>query len=177
MNGLMNLTKLPPGFSWAHLQALYLLFPVGLITVWMLVQVDSWRKLFAPLMRAALLVLLVLALAGPERVATQEGETRPVLIDMSRSITPAMREWEQKLVKEDLHFRAADPVIAFGLRPSETTVGNLDKLRESPESCADCGLEGTDIEAALHKVAATVDSTGGPVVMITDGWENHGDAR
>ncbi len=41
-----------------------------------------------------------------------------------------------------------------------------------------CGPEATDIEGALRKLAARRRSGGsGPVVLVTDGWENRGDAR
>ena len=43
--------------------------------------------------------------------------------------------------------------------------------------CTACAPDATDLEAALDKVAANPDARDGPVVLVTDGWENHGDAE
>src|SRR6266481_1887979 len=159
--------------SFARPQAFYLLIPAAAIFAWMLLQADSWRKLFAPAMRALLLALIVFALAGPQRVAEQEGSARAVLVDLSRSMTPAMREWTSSLLLKQLKFRRSDPAIVFGLHPVRTTVGQLAEWQDKP--CADCAPEGTDLEVPLKEAAN--DSSGGPVVMVTDGWENHGDGN
>jgi Ca-activated chloride channel family protein len=162
--------------SLLHPHALYLLVPVAAILIWMLLQVDGWRKLFALFMRAMLLVLLVLALAGPERVTTTEGNARPVLIDSSNSITTSMRQWTAGLLRDRLKFRADDPAIMFGLGSSHATVGEIAKLSTSDHECGKCRPEGTDVESALRKYVEAQGESGGPVVMVTDGWENNGDA-
>ena len=80
-----------------------------MILAWSLLGVDAPRKLFAPLLRAIVLALFVLALANPQTIMRSEGTTRPAMVDASASITPAMRAWTLKLLRDDLKLRAGDP--------------------------------------------------------------------
>ena len=61
----MNLSLILAGAKLANPGALWLLIAVGLIFAWSLLGVDTPRKLIAPLLRAAVLALCVLALADP----------------------------------------------------------------------------------------------------------------
>jgi len=81
------------GVKLANPGALWLLIAVGVILAWSLLGVDAPRKLFAPLLRAAVLALCVLALADPQTITRSEGTTRPAVVDASASITAAMRAW------------------------------------------------------------------------------------
>ena len=79
--------------TWLQPEALYLLIPVGVLLLWWLARVNALRRIPAPIMRAIVLALLVLAMAGPQRLSTLEGAAKPVLLDASMSITPEMRAW------------------------------------------------------------------------------------
>ena len=46
----------------------------------------------------------------------------------------------------------------------------------SPDASS-CAPAATNLEAALEKVAATPAARDGTVVLVTDGWQNHGDAE
>ena len=142
------------GMKLANPRALWLLIAVGVIFAWSLLGVDTPRKLFAPLLRAAVLALCVLALADPQTITRSEGTTRPAVVDASASITEAMRAWTAKLLRDDLKLRAGDPAVIFATDPEPTTVaGALSKL-DAAAGCATCAPGATDLEAALEKVAA-----------------------
>ncbi len=61
----------------AHPHMLYLLIGVGVIFVWSMFQVDTPRRIFAPMIRAMVLALVVLALADPERIVDLSGAGAP----------------------------------------------------------------------------------------------------
>ncbi len=174
---LGNLGVMLAGVKLANPGALWLLIAVGVILAWSLLGVDAPRKLFAPLLRAAVLALCVLALADPQTITRSEGTTRPAVVDASASITAAMRAWTAKLLRDDLKLRAGDPAVIFATNPEPTTVsGALAKL-DAAAGCSTCAPGATDLEAALEKVAANPAAHDGSVVLVTDGWENHGDAE
>jgi Ca-activated chloride channel homolog len=173
----MNPGAMLAGVKLANPHALWLLIAVGVILGWSLLGVDTPRNLFAPLLRAVVLALCVLALADPQTVTRSEGTTRPAVVDASASITEAMRAWTAKLLRDDLRLRAGDPAVIFATDSEPTTVaGALSKLGTAA-GCATCAPGATDLEAALDKVAANPAAHDGPVVLVTDGWENHGDAE
>ena len=138
----MNPGVILGGVKLANPHALWLLIGVGVILGWSLLGVDTPRKLFAPLLRAAVLALCVLALADPQTVTRSEGTTRPAVVDASASITAAMRTWTAKLLRDDLKLRAGDPAVIFATDPEPTTVsGALSKL-DAAAGCANCAPGG-----------------------------------
>ena len=126
-------------------------------------------------MRAAVLALLVLAMAGPQRLSTSEGAAKPVALDASMSITPEMRAWEADLVRDQLKLKPSDPAVIFAKQPIAHTVGDALASLTGPSGCQLCGPQATNLAAALQKLTA-LNEAGGPVVLVTDGWENQGDA-
>ncbi|HZO81803.1 MAG TPA: VWA domain-containing protein [Candidatus Binataceae bacterium] len=173
----MNPGALLDGVSFANPHALWLLVVVAAVLAWSLLGADAWRKLFAPLIRAAALALCVIALAGPQRVNRIEGTTRPAVVDVSSSVTPAMREWTERLLRDELKLRGADPAVVFATNPEPATVSEALKTLSAAGGCAGCAPAATDLEAALEKVAANPAARNGPVVLVTDGWENRGEAE
>ncbi len=159
---------------WSHPEALYLLIGVGVVLLWWLIQADALRKTIAPVMRAVLLALVVIALAGPQRLSTSEGAARPVMLDASASITPEMRAWTADLVRNQLKLRSGDPAIIFAGQPIARNLGDALAALTSA-GCAECRPGATDLAAALARLTALGEGNG-PVVLVTDGWENQGDA-
>jgi Ca-activated chloride channel homolog len=160
----------------ARPDALYLLAIPALVLFWSLVNAGELRRTWAPIIRAVVLALFVLALANPEKVMRYEGSARPAVVDASASITPAMRAWTANLLKDGLDLRAGDQAEIFATSSHPATVGRIQEQFTAGTPCAECGPDGTDLETALQHLAANPDAQGGPAVLVTDGWENHGDA-
>ena len=106
-------TVFPHDLTFAHREVLYLLAIPAIVLLWGLVNAREIRRVFAPLMRAIVLALFVVALANPQQVMHSEGAARPAIVDASASITPAMRAWTLKLIRDDLGLRAGDPAYMF----------------------------------------------------------------
>src|SRR5260370_36518568 len=56
-------------------------------------------------------------------------------------------------------------------------IATMESAFESSTGCAECGPAGTNREAALYRIAADPEAHGGPAVLVTDGWQNRGDAE
>jgi Ca-activated chloride channel homolog len=162
--------------SFARPEALYILAVPIAVLMWSLISVRSFRKIFAPLMRAAALALFVLAMAGPEKIIRIEGATRPAILDASASITPAMRAWEIDLIRNRLKLRSSDPAILFGADTTPSSVSDAIFTLNSASGCKTCTAGATNLENALGAIASNPAARGGPAVIVTDGWENRGDA-
>lgn len=156
--------------------ALYLLVGVGLIALWSVLQAERPRELWAPLTRALVLALAVIALAGPEKIVTYQGAARPAVIDFSSSITPAMRRWSAHLLA-GLGLRPQDPAVAFGKAARAQSIGAATAALNAPGGCPACQPDGSDLETALRRLVSLDDGKGGPAVLVTDGWENRGSAE
>ncbi len=172
----MNLVHFIAGASLARPWALYLLAMPALVILWAAVNLRSARAILAPLMRAIALALFILALAGPQKVMRTKGTTRPVVLDASASITPAMRGWDLDLLRKGLKLRTDDPAIIFASTAVNSTVGKAASTLESAGGCAECDPKATDLANALGRLAADPAARGGPAILLTDGWQNLGDA-
>jgi Ca-activated chloride channel family protein len=171
---------LPHDLTLAHPEAMYLIAVPALVLLWSLINVISRRevrRIFAPLMRAIVLALFVMALANPERVTRSEGSARPAVVDASASITPAMRAWTVKLLRDELGLRGGDPAFAFATGAVPETIASIETSFEEGKSCAECAPGATNLESALYRLASDPDARGGPAVLVTDGWQNRGDAE
>ena len=113
--------------TFARPEAFYLLAIPAVVLLWSLIGLRSLRGIFAPLMRALALALFVLALAGPEKIMREEGATRPAVIDVSASITPAMRAWGIDLISNQLKLRGSDPAMLFGSENHPTSIQRRDR--------------------------------------------------
>jgi len=174
-SAIMNWRTFVGELSFAHPNALYLLAAIAIVAAWWLIR--TGRRAAAPTIRAIVLALFVLALAGPESVYRYEGTTRPAVIDASNSITPAMRAFCARLLSDRLKLRPEDPAIVFASVPLSSTAGQAIAMLTSASGCEACGPEATDLEAALARLASDPDAAGGPAMLVTDGWENRGDAE
>ena len=161
-------------FAWP--QAFYLFAPIGLVLVYWLWRAGNVRRALPPLLRAIVLSIFVLALAEPRTITRSEGTMRPVLIDASASITSAMRQYIIRLLRDGLNYHTRDPALVFGGLPVEDTFGDAVALLSLGRGCVQCAPAGTNLEAALAKIAADPAARGGKVVLVTDGWQNRGEA-
>ena len=167
---------IPHGLTLARPGALWLLAIVAALAAWSFWQAGTPSRAAAPLIRTLALILFVLAMADPQSVMRSEGSTRPALIDASASITPAMRNFSIKLLRDGLGYRAHDPAIVFATAPLEQNFGAVENSMETTYGCTGCAPGATNLQAALDLVAAEQEAHDGPVVLVTDGWENRGDA-
>lgn len=168
---------LPHDLTFAHREVLNLLAIPAIVLLWGVLHARQFRRVFAPLMRALVLALFVLALANPQQVMQSEGAARPAIVDASASITPAMRGWTLKLLRDDLGLRAGDPAYMFASEAAPQSIGGVEAAFANGTGCAECGPGATNLEGALDRIAADPDAHGGPAVMVTDGWQNRGDAE
>jgi len=173
----LNPSWLPHDLTLARPQALYLLVVPANVLVWGLANARELRRIFAPLIRAVVLVLFVLALANPERVTRTEGAARPAMIDASASITPAMRAWTVKLLRDQLGLRGGDPAFMFANTVAHDSISSVEDALDHGAGCAACEPTATNLENALYRLASDPDAHGGPAVLVTDGWQNRGDAE
>ncbi len=169
--------SLPHDLTLAHPELLYLLALPAVVLLWSLINARELRRIYAPLMRAAVLALFVLAAAGPQQVMHSEGAARPALVDASASITPQMRAWTVKLLSEELGLRAADPVYMFASTVAPDSIGAMANAVRAGKECTACAPAATNLETALYRLAADPDARGGGAVLLTDGWQNRGDAE
>lgn len=164
------------GLTFARPEAFYLLGAIAILLGWWLWQARTLIRSAAPILRALVLLLLVAALADPRRVMRAEGSARPVLIDASASITPKMREFTAGLLSDQLRLRPGDPALIFATTARDDTLGRALATLTSASGCAGCGPGATNLEAALAEIAGRAGARGGPIVLVTDGWQNQGDA-
>jgi Ca-activated chloride channel homolog len=169
--------ELPHDLTFAHRDVLYLLAIPAIVLLWGLLHARELRRVFAPLMRAIALAMFIIALANPQQVMHSEGAARPAIVDASASITPAMRAWTLKLLRDDLGLRAGDPAYIFATDAAPQSIGGVETAFANGSGCAECLPGATNLEAALYRIAADPDAHGGPAVMVTDGWQNRGDAE
>ena len=169
--------SMPHDLTFAHREVLYLLAIPAIVLLWGLINARELRRVFAPLMRAIVLALFVIALANPQQVMHSEGAARPAIVDASASITPAMRAWTLKLLHDDLGLRAGDPAYMFAGDSAPQSIGGVESAFANGGGCPECGPGATNLEGALYRIAADPDAHGGPAVMVTDGWQNRGDAE
>ncbi|MBE3603000.1 VWA domain-containing protein, partial [bacterium] len=157
-------------------QALHLLPVVAALLGWWLWRAQTPLRMLAPVVRAIVLALFVIALADPRSVMRHEGAARPVIIDASASITPSMREWTIGVLRDQLKLRGGDPAMLFAGAPVAANLGDAEAMLAAKSGCAECAPEATNLQAALERIASDAAARGGPVVLVTDGWQNRGDA-
>jgi len=176
-DAIANALHIPlKGPTFARPEAFDLLVVIAILLAWWLWQARSMMRSIAPILRALVLVMFVAALADPHSVMRSEGSARPTLIDASASITPQMRDFTVKLLNDQLKLRAGDPALIFATVPVEDTIGGALATLTGATGCSACGPSAANLEAALNQIAGDADARGGPIVMVTDGWQNHGEA-
>jgi len=154
----------------------YLFVPAALILLYWLWRAGTIRRAAAPILRAIVLSTFILALIEPRTITRSEGTTQPVLIDASASITSTMRDWAIALLRDRLNFHAHDPALIFGGTAVERSFGDATSFLSGNKGWVQCAPGVTNLEAALEKIAADPAARGGNVVLVTDGWQNRGDA-
>src|SRR6266850_156307 len=169
-------------FQFTHPFYLLLLIPALGWVIWFAwksdVQLTRWRRWMALVIRALVVTLLVLAIAGLQWLRPREGMNVFFVLDRSDSIPSPQQEVAEGL----LYKLAADKksidkagTIVFGSEASIDRMPNLAIVKQKIEAVV--GTERTDLAAAIRLGTAAFPETGQKrLVLMTDGNENVGDA-
>jgi uncharacterized membrane protein/Mg-chelatase subunit ChlD len=144
----------------------------------------SIRGKLAMLVRAGVIVLLVLALAGMNKIRKNEDLNVLFMLDTSRSVPPEVRRQAEDFVvraTKEMHPNDRASVLTFDGRTNieqlPTRPGPDGGLHVPPPFAEGQQPDRTNLAQALRMAAAcTLDSTRNRVVLISDGNQNVGDA-
>jgi len=136
------------------------------------------RKRFAIGLRAVVLVLLVLALAGLQTVRRNRGVTTIYVLDRSDSVPTESSARHEAFIRKSLEAQGPDDragLVVFGKDPvvdvNTGSMRSLGKIYAHPDNSA------TDLAAAIRLASAMFGSgTARRLVVLSDGNETAGDA-
>ncbi|MEO6033707.1 MAG: VWA domain-containing protein [Verrucomicrobiota bacterium] len=142
------------------------------------VQISAWRRWVAFVLRVAIVLALVLAIAGLQWKKPLEGMNVFFLLDRSDSVPSGQQEAAKEMVnKFSAQKKITDKagVLVFGtdagIESAPNPAVNLQKIQ------AIIGTERTDIAGAIRLGTAAFPETGQKrLVLFSDGNENIGDA-
>src|SRR5436190_2096495 len=161
---------------------LYLLLIAVPWTIWLAVksdvQISAWRRWTAFGLRMAIVLALILAMAGLQWKQPQEGMNAFFLLDRSDSIPVQQQEAARLYVsRASANKKPIDRagVLAFGTDAAIDTSPN-EKVGDQKIQAV-VGSERTDIASAIRLGTAAFPETGQKrLVLLSDGNENIGDA-
>ena len=145
----------------------------------------KWRRLFALVLRSAVLTVLALALAKAQWLETNDGVCVIYVLDQSESIPQEKRDLMiryavKSVEKHRVREKDQAGVVIFGgdakieSPPHDGPLPNIDRL----ESDFDLQTQSTSLEAAIKLAKASFpEGVAQRVVLISDGNENLGDVR
>jgi Ca-activated chloride channel family protein len=136
------------------------------------------RRRLAVGLRAVLLILMVLALAGLQTVRSNKGVTTLYVLDMSASMGAPAADAARQFIGKSLEALGPNDragLIAFGKEPvidvNTGSLRTLGKVYSNPDSSA------TDLASAIRLASASFgEGTARRMVLLTDGNETTGDA-
>jgi Ca-activated chloride channel family protein len=167
------------GIQFNETWLLILLLPLGGYVWWMwrtLHRLQRGRKIMSITLRSTVLILLILALAGPQWFTLQESKQVVFALDRSDSVEAASRTLsfirkaaEQRGVKDEA------AVISMGL--DAALEKSLDsRTLDSFELTSPLNGQFSDLGAGLQLSSSLLHAeAGGRIVLISDGEENVGD--
>ena len=169
-------------FQFTDPQWLWLAVPALGWVIWLFrtsdVQISSWRRWAALVLRIMVLLALILAIAGLQWKRPLEGVNVFFLLDRSQSIPSPQQEAAVKYVTRAAAEKKKEDrggVLAFGTGASLESVANEILKLEKVTAVVD--TERTDISSAIRLGTAAFPETGQKrLVLISDGNENLGDA-
>lgn len=168
-------------YQFTHPQWLLLLPPALAVICWLAlkthVQISAWRRWTAFVLRFVIVIAVVFAIAGLQRLIPQEGMNVYFLLDRSDSI-PSI---QQKQALAQINKFAADMkksdrggVVVFGseaaIEFSPSAIIDVEKIQ------AVIGTQRSDLAGAVRLGTAAFPETGQKrLVLMSDGNENIGD--
>ncbi|MFZ4507624.1 MAG: VWA domain-containing protein [Fimbriimonas sp.] len=159
---------------------LLLLLPVLGALIWSIRHLHGMakgRKYFAIAIRAVLLSLIVIALAGPEAYRPHKGVATFFLLDASDSVDSAERKSAEKFLREAFQNLGEDNMaglIVFGKEPVVDAAAAGRRDLGTIQSRVDGSA--SDLAAAIRLASASFpDGKSRRLVLLTDGNETRGD--
>ena len=147
-----------------------LILPVLAVLLLLVAWLKKSRHIAAPLMRYALMTLLIFAAAGPRRFQP-EPEILPrqvIVLDASASVDPGTLTAVQNALAESGLTADEAVVVQFGQKPG--VVGNWTETWPAAEG----GTVSTNIESALDFVGQMT-APGESILLVSDGLATEGD--
>lgn len=169
-------------FQFTHPYYLLALAPCLAWVLWFAwksdVQLGTWRRWTALIIRLIVLLALIFAIAGLQWLLPVEGMNVFFVMDRSDSVPSAQQEAARQYINrasKQMHKVDKAGVIVFGSEASIESAPNsavdLEKIQ------AVVGTERTDLAAAIRLGTAAFPETGQKrLVLLSDGNENAGDA-
>lgn len=145
---------------------------IGLPVLWL------WfrhRRIFVLLSRTLIFVLLVIALADPQFVTKQtqrETEARIFAFDLSRSISPDMRQWMDTSSRGALSPTGRDRTFIFAAETKEAENWR-ELIKTGPSGQDTVRPENTNLQKLFENLLS-LSTAPLNVYLFTDGWENQG---
>lgn len=164
--------SLPP-LAYDRPEFLFLLALLPLFWLWQWRAFRSLASFFSLLLHSLVLALLVLAVAGIHRLLPGTTSTPLLVLDLSRSVTAAQRQWMRSVIEERVHPTSDTPVVVFAGGHQRMSWREAEPLLAVPP--ADLRLEETNLESALTNVLK--EATNQNVYLLSDGWETKGETR
>ena len=168
-------------YQFTHPEWLLLLLPALAFTIWFAlkthVQISPWRRWIAFGLRFVIVTLVILAIAGLQRLIPQEGMNVYFLLDRSDSIPSRQQEMALDLINKyagDKKEEDKAGVVVFGTEAaiefSPNAIVDLEKIH------AVIGTERSDLAGAVRLGTAAFPEAGQKrLVLVSDGNENLGD--
>ena len=181
---MSDITLLRPGFLWLAL----LVIPLVFLTARRLVGLAPWRRRTAILLQTLSALLLLVTLAEPALVKADQAFSLVVVLDSSASVSSQGRQQaaayaQGVIAKADpanhTYFVAAATQARL-LSNDEIASGSwLTETIQNPKSGYPMGDQNTqtDLAAGLNLADSLLPNAGKRrVVLVSDGWQTHGDA-
>jgi uncharacterized membrane protein len=167
------------GSPWWLVLLPLILPPLVLVSLKSLSGLGAARKAAAILLRATVITLIVLALAGVQSVRRSDRLTTLYLLDATQSVPHELQEPALAYITESSKKRRQDDLsglIVFGKTPMVETPPAPSELSTMLEN-SQIDPEYTDLSAAIKLALATFpDDTARRLVILCDGNENRGRA-
>ena len=153
-----------------------LLFLLGVLPLFWLWQWRAFRSLssfVSLLLHSLVFALLILAATGLHMLAPGTVNTPLLALDLSRSLTPAQRQWMQETIVQRLQPTSETPTLVFAGKYQRLPWQDAEPLLSTPPE--ELQPEETSLEGALTGLLG--EARNRSVYLVSDGWETKGEAR
>ncbi len=162
-----------PLLAYDRPEFLFLLILLPLFWLWQRRAFRSLASFFSLLLHSLVFALLVLAAAGIHQLLPGTARTPVLVLDLSRSVTAAQRQWMRNTIEERLHPTSDTPVVVFAGGHERMSWHEAEPLLAAPP--AELRLEETNLESVLTNVLK--EAANQNIYLLSDGWETKGEVR